>query len=115
MSGPGPDHPRSGWRVVVQPARNAAGTALAWLLIERPSGEITIDHKLMVGSRGRRFIQSNRPDFDLDGHPRLIRGRPMWRQWQMFREEAVALSFKRQVLTVLRAEHPELFVGEPEP
>ena len=37
-----------GWRVQVRPFRNKARTMLAWLEIERPSGEITTGHKVMI-------------------------------------------------------------------
>jgi hypothetical protein len=86
---------------------------LGWLRITRPSGEITNKHKLMVGPRGKRFITLIFPQSRADGTQIRRHGHPVWEQIQDFRDEAIRDNFQRQVLAVLRSEHPELFVGEP--
>jgi len=112
-TGTAPPHPL-GWHVQFTPDRNAAGTMLGWLRITRPSGEITDDHKLMVGPAGRRFVTFIFPDSAADGTQRRRHGHIIWKQRQHFRDQAIRDNWQRQVLAVLRTEHPELFVGEPQ-
>jgi hypothetical protein len=79
------------------------------------SGEVTTDHKLMVGPRGKRWIgPPGHWQTHPDGNRKLVNGKPVWKRLQWFEPEAIRKNFDRQVLAVLRAEHPELFEGEPE-
>jgi hypothetical protein len=103
----------SGWRVEFRPYQNPAKTQLGWLRIERPSGEITDGHKLMIGPRGKRFVPKlSEQQRNPDGTPRLFDGKPAYRPTQDFRTKEIGRRFEENVLEVLRADHPELFEGE---
>jgi hypothetical protein len=106
---------KPGWHVIFSPERNQAKTCLGWLTIKRPSGEISFGHKLMISARGKRWV--TRPTYQIswpDGSPRLIKGRVRWARHQAFDPPGVGDVFQKNVLAVLRAEHPEFFVGDPE-
>src|SRR6516165_4750555 len=111
-----PAHPATRIRKF-SPYRNAAGTLLGFLSVERPSGLIINNCKLMVGPQGRRWIGMPAvKQLAPDGSPRLgPDGKPVWNQIVEFRDRAIRDRFDRIVLAALRAAHPEAFGGEGEP
>jgi hypothetical protein len=87
---------------------NPAGTILAFVDLETPSGIRVLDAKLMRGPQGTRFL----------GMPGAKSGsenrKAVWRDAVTFRNKTVRERFQRQFLSLLRRSHPELFTGEDE-
>ena len=103
-----------GWRVQVRPFRNKARTMLAWLEIERPSGEITTGHKVMIGPSGKLWVAGpSYQQINPDGTPRVVDGKIAWTPIQRFRSPAIRDRFQQHVLAALRRDHPELFGEGP--
>jgi|SRR6516165_4400315 hypothetical protein len=101
-------------RIRCKPFRNEAGSILAFLTLELPSGLVLNDCKLMVGPRGRRWIAlPSAKQFDARGVAgRDANGKPLWTPLVEFKSRPIREKFEEQVLCVLRRRHPELFAGE---
>ena len=86
------------------PYRNAAGTMLAFLSVEMPSGLIINGIRLMVGARGVRWLaMPSQKRADGTG----------WDDFVEFRDKPTRRRFQDPILDVARVEHPEAFEGEP--
>jgi hypothetical protein len=93
------------------PYRNEAGTVLAFLSVEHPSGLILHQCKLMVGSKGTRWIATPAVrETDSDGRPKLdINGKPIWQPIVEFRDKLTRQRWQDTILVALRKAHPEAF------
>jgi DNA-binding cell septation regulator SpoVG len=86
------------------PYRNPAGTQLAFLSVELPSGMIVNDIRLMVGAKGRRWLaMPSQKRTDGTG----------WSDFVEFRDKATRDRFQEPILAVAQREHPEAFRDEP--
>ena len=86
-----------------------AGSMLAFLSIELPSGMIVNDLKLMIGPAGKPWLaMPSQKQVDRDGSPRLdANGKQVWSQFVEFASRSAADRFRHLVLDALRLEHPE--------
>jgi DNA-binding cell septation regulator SpoVG len=100
------------------PHHNTAGTMLAFLTAETPSGMIVHGLKLMIGPQGKHWIalpNVKRRDPD-DDRPMLNEdGRPIWDPVIEFASRDARDRFGALVLEALRRAHPEAFDGERVP
>jgi DNA-binding cell septation regulator SpoVG len=91
------------------PYRNPSGTQIGFLDAELPSGMIVHGLRLMVGPKGGRWLA-------MPSEKRLDpNGKAIWSDIVAFRDRETRDRFQDAVLALLRAAHPELFVGEPGP
>jgi len=100
----------------VHPLRNLAGTMLAFVSAEAPSGIIYNGVRLMVGPRGKRWIAM--PDVkrrDENDQVVLTAARmPIYDPVIEFRDRATCDRSADMVLDALRRSNPEFFSGEPD-
>ena len=91
-----------------------AGSMLAFLNVELPSGMIVNDLKLMIGPTGKPWLaMPSQKQVDRDGSPRLdANGKQVWSQFVEFASRSAADRFRHLVLDALRLEHPEALGGE---
>jgi hypothetical protein len=91
-----------------------AGSMLAFLNVELPSGMIVNDLKLMIGPAGKPWLaMPSQRQLDRDGNPRLdANGKQVWSQLVEFASRSAADRFRHLVLDALRQQHPEALAGE---
>jgi hypothetical protein len=94
--------------------RNPAGTMLGYLDVELPSGMRLYGCKLMVGSKGTRWIATpNLIRRNPDGQPVTNDdGKLIWDPVVDFRDSSARAKFRDVVIAALKAKHPELFAGD---
>ena len=89
-----------------------AGSTMAFLDLELPSGMILQDLRLMRGPSGPWVAMSSTKQLDRDGNPVLDpNGKPKWRNHIDFRDRATRDRFSAAVLDAIRREHPDI-VGD---
>jgi DNA-binding cell septation regulator SpoVG len=99
------------------PHRNPAGTMLGFISAELPSGMIIHGMKLMVGPKGARWIaMPSEKRLDQERRPVIGEdGKPVYNHFVDFRDKRAREKFRDPILDAIRAEHPEVFEGEPVP
>jgi len=91
-----------------------AGSMLAFLSVELPSGMIVNDLKLMIGPTGKPWLaMPSQKRVDRDGNPVVgPNGKQTYTQTVEFASRSAADRFRHLVLDALRQKHPEALLGE---
>jgi len=92
---------------------SSAGTALAFLSIETPSGIVINDAKLMRGPNGDHWLaMPSQKRLDRDGKPVIGQsGKTLYTEFVGFRDRSVRDRFTTAAVEAVRREHPEALDG----